>query len=224
VVVTGDEAHHIRAARRLKVGDEIVLFDGAGTEARCTIVRVDRHDVEVAVESRITHDRPPGRLTLAVAMPKGKRQDVLIEKATELSVSAVWPMITHRSVVRPDATRVPGWQRTAVEAAKQSHQPFLPEMAAPVPFADVLVGSSDFDTILLASLSDRAAPVGEVWDRTKPSAGVLALVGPEGGFDDEEQDAAVAAGAVAVRLAPGILRTETAAIAAAAVWAARRSR
>lgn len=221
--VTGDEAHHMRATRRLGPGDMVTLFDGAGRRVTGQIVRADRHEVEIAVHARHAEPARSGRLTLAVAVPKGKRQDVLIEKLTELGVAAVWPMITQRSVVRPDADRVAKWQRCAIEAAKQSHQPFLPEILAPQSYVEVVRQADAFDRVLLASPTGDAAPINARLSAHAPTDSVLALVGPEGGFSPEEHDAALAVGARPVRLAPGVLRVETAAIALAAVYAATLS-
>ena len=218
--VTGDEAHHMRTTRRLGPGDAVTLFDGAGRRVTGEIVRADRREVEVVVHNRHAESARSGRLTLAVAMPKGKRQDVLIEKLTELGAEAVWPMITQRSVVRPDADRTAKWRRSAIEAAKQSHQTFLPGILPPQLYAEVVRQADGFDYVLLASLTSDAAPIHVLLSAYAPSDSVLALVGPEGGFSPEEHDAALAVGARPVRLAPGVLRVETAAIALAAIYAA----
>jgi 16S rRNA (uracil1498-N3)-methyltransferase len=220
--VTGDEAHHIRTTRRLRAGDRLVLFDGAGGEVQGTIEYIDRHEVGVALASVTTHPRPAGGLTLATCMPKGRRQDILIEKATELSVAAVWPMITARSVVRPDAIRVSKWQRTAIEAAKQSRQPFMPEIGQPTDFDTVLERFARFDRILLAAPDPEAVSPADLFRSGNADTRFLALIGPEGGFTAEEHHTAVSAGAVPVRLAPAILRVETAALTVAATVAAYR--
>lgn len=218
--ITGDEAHHMRTTRRLGPGDTVTLFDGAGRRVTGKIVRADRRAVEVVVHNRHAESARSGRLTLAVALPKGKRQDGLFEKLTELGAEAIWPMITQRSVVRPDADRTIKWRRSAIEAAKQSHQMFLPGILPPQSYAEVVRQADGFDCVLLASPTPDAAPINALLSALAPSDSVLALVGPEGGFSPKEYNAALAVGARPVRLAPGVLRIETAAIAVAAIYAA----
>lgn len=213
------ESRHARLARRLSAGDEIVVFDGRGHEATGTIVAASRGSVEIAVNEVVVRGRPAPELTLAVAMPKGPRQDVLIEKCTELGVAAIQPLIAERSVAEVSDHKRDKWRRTTIEAAKQSGQCWLPELPAPASLADCLKRAGSFELVLAAMLPrDREpAPIADLIDRLRSSRTVLALIGPEGGWTPAEADAMIAAGAIPVSLGPNVLRIETAAIGMAAV-------
>ncbi len=187
-----------------------MLFDGRGHEARGRIVGSTRGGVDVSVEEIVSCERPLPELTLAVAMPKGPRQDVLIEKCTELGVRAIRPMVTQRTVSDASKHRVAKWRRTAIEAAKQSGQCWLPELYGPSSLETILSEFKQFDHVFIAMLGGDRVPA--IVGRS-----ILGLIGPEGGWTEEELRSIVAAGGRAVSLGPNILRIETAAISLAAM-------
>ncbi len=212
IVLSETESRHATSSRRLAVGDELVLFDGRGGEARGRIEAIDRRAVraEVAAVEHRESDAPI-ELTLAVAFPKGPRQDVLVEKCTELGVAAIWPMHCQRSIAEPSPHRLDKLRRTVIEACKQSQRAWLCELSDPVPFAEVVGAVERFDVAVIAHGSaDRSTTGGRTSHKS-----VLVFVGPEGGFTTPELAAAREAGCGALRLGQTILRTETAAIAAA---------
>jgi 16S rRNA (uracil1498-N3)-methyltransferase len=229
------EAHHARASRRLSVGATVALFDGCGNEAMGQVSAVSRTKVEV-VAGEVTHrPRPTPSLALAVALPKGPRQDVLIEKCTELGTAEIQPLVTERSVAAPSAHRIEKWRRTAIEAAKQSGQAWLPVLHQPRTIREVLDDRERCD-LVLAAMAPRVARAGDrsaghaaspslpgflcVPDLPGALAGVervLAFVGPEGGWTDAELEALMTAGARSISLGPNVLRIETAAIAISAI-------
>ncbi|MCC6359951.1 MAG: 16S rRNA (uracil(1498)-N(3))-methyltransferase [Phycisphaerales bacterium] len=221
------EAAHAAASRRLVPGDRCVLFDGRGGLADCEIVdaagraagrRSDR-EFRVAVRARTRVDHPPAGLRLVVAAPKKDRLEWLVEKCTELGASQITLTEYDRSIVHPGGGKFDRLARTAVEACKQSRRAWLPIIDGPVPFdaaltADRPPGAAAFaDADGDSTLSD--------WLR-ESAASVCLFIGPEGGFSDRERSAFAAQRMPAVRLGPGILRIETAAIAAAAVWSEGR--
>ncbi len=212
VVLSETESRHAASSRRLAVGDEVVLFDGRGSEARGQIESIDRRAVrvEIATVDRRDADAPVG-LTLAVAFPKGPRQDVLVEKCTELGVASIWPMRCQRSIAEPSAHRLRKLRRTVIEACKQSQRAWLCELREPVSFAEVIGAVGQFEAAVIADGSTDGSNVGGPTSHKS----VLVLVGPEGGFTAEELSAARDAGCGTLRLGQTILRTETAAIAAA---------
>ncbi len=216
VTLSPEEARHASAARRLRVGDAVTLFDGAGVEGQGHISASGRGGVCVAVE-HLSH-RPPDaavQVTLATALPKGPRQDLLVEKCTELGVHAIWPMRCARSIVKPSGSRLHKLRRTAIEACKQSQRCWVPEIAEPLEFAEVLDRASGFDCSWLAHPeAGRSAP-------GTAAGSALIAIGPEGGFDDHELQAAAAAGMTTFALGATRLRIETAAIAALAQWLCR---
>lgn len=224
VTLTGDEAAHA-AARRLRVGDEAVVFDGQGKEAAARITGTGRGRVTVTIGDVFV--RPPDahvELTLGVCIPKGHRPDTLIEKCAELGVSAIWPMLTEHTAVRPRADRAERWRRIAIEAAKQSRRAWVPDIGASVPFIQVVGRVGEFDAGLVLEPAASRHLLNAI-EGLRPAARVLALIGPEGGFTIDERRAAADAGFTSAGLGKTILRVETAAIAVATLvlgWAASR--
>lgn len=226
VALGESESRHARLSRRLSVGDSLILFDGQGHEAAATIAVLGKTTVEVAIAAVNHRPRPHPALTLAVAMPKGPRQDVLIEKCTELGVAALQPLITERSVSGASDHKRDKWRRATVEAAKQSGQAWLPELFAPVSLDTYLQLALNYD-LVIAAMAPRESPpeaIRGLSDRLAACSSVLALVGPEGGWSPQEAEALVSRGAAPVSLGPNVLRIETAAIALSAAIHALQAR
>ncbi len=213
VTLSGDEAQHALGARRLQVNSDISLFDGQGTAARAVVTAVDRrrHTLEARLTDRCRMPAPRPAVHLACALPKGDRQSVLLDMATQLGMVRFTPLVCARSMVKPGANSAERWRRICLEACKQSRRFYLPEIEAPA-------GPRE--------LARRSAP-GSLWiaHPTVDAAALLAaplpntltlLIGPEGGFTPEEVQDAIAAGARPFSLGPAILRIETAAVAALA--------
>jgi 16S rRNA (uracil1498-N3)-methyltransferase len=210
VTLTADEARHLRDVLRLKLGDEVYVFDGLGREFRCTISNTKRDTAELQVEAEVEPAKPESQLqlNLCIALLKGEKFDLVVQKATELGVTKVTPLITRYADIHlrdaADATkRVARWQRIALEAAKQSGRAFVPEISLPVAFESALEGDG-------VMFSERD---GEPFESLTSASSMTALVGSEGGWADEEIEAARARGFRVVTLGGRILRAETAAIA-----------
>ncbi len=222
LTLTGDEAHHATGVLRLNPQDRVRLFDGEGREATAVVSRVERGSLQVEVGK--VELRPfdlATRVTLATAMPRTHRQGYLIEKCTELGVAAIWPVLAERSVTKPRPGAVDKWKRRAVEAAKQSGRAYLPRIEPPGPLAAWLTQVEAFDAVLLTQAGADATPLTEYLDANRSAKSLLALIGPEGGWTDDEVDQARTAGAVSVSLSPTVLRTETAAVVVCAAVAGR---
>jgi 16S rRNA (uracil1498-N3)-methyltransferase len=213
--LSGDEARHLVSVMRAKVGDEVTLFDGCGAEFVARIEAIRKQAVELSIVTRSKIDRElPFALTLAVALPKGDRQKWLVEKATELGVTRLVPLMTERGVAQPVEAAIERLRRTAIEAAKQSGRNRLLEIGPPVAVLDFFAATSTADLRLVAD------PAGEQLATIElPASDLAAAIGPEGGFTPGELAAAQSAGWRSISLGPRILRVETAAIALAA-WAA----
>ncbi len=222
VELPAEEAHHAISVLRIRSGTTVTLFDGAGREASAIIDAMGRHKTTADVETVATRpfDVSP-RITLAVAMGRAHRQGYLVEKCTELGVSAIWPIIAARSVSKPDAGSILKWTRRAVEAAKQSQRAWVPEITAPQTFDESVTRASEFEAACIAHRDPDSIPLGPLLEDQVNDARVLVWVGPEGGWSDDEVNKAVDAGAATVTLGPTILRTETAAVAVCAAAAAR---
>ena len=214
VTLGTDEARHLREVLRLKTGDEVYVFDGRGREFRCVVVASRRDSAELRIEAEIEPAKPEShlQLNLCVALLKGDKFDLVVQKATELGVTKITPLITRYADIHlrdeSDATkRVARWQRIALEAAKQSGRAFVPEISLPVQFESVL------DTNGLGVMfSERGGESLENLTRQPTSQSVTALVGSEGGWSDEEIETARARNFHVITLGGRILRAETAAI------------
>jgi 16S rRNA (uracil1498-N3)-methyltransferase len=213
ITLTADEARHLREVLRLKPGDEVSVFDGEGKEFRARVAQARRESAELDLDAEIQPARPesPLQITLAVALLKGEKFDLVVQKATELGVTKIVPLMTRFADIKlrdeSDASkRVARWQRIALEAAKQSGRAVVPEVSLPVSFESVL------NTGCLL-FSERE---GQGLTRIETDF-VTAIVGSEGGWSDEELDLARAAGAQIITLGGRILRAETAAITATAL-------
>jgi 16S rRNA (uracil1498-N3)-methyltransferase len=206
----------------------VVLFDGCGCEATGEIVDVAGRDALTAVvtQRRTVQPAPAACLTLAVAVCKGPRQRWLVEKVTELGVGGIWPIRCLRSTAVPGRGLAAKWSRWTVEAAKQSGQAWLPQVIEPQDFANVVSALTGFDAAFLASTQVPAQPILTVLATLDPvPARILAVVGPEGGLTEAEENTALEAGVRAVRLGPTTLRVETATVAVAAavgLWSDHR--
>jgi 16S rRNA (uracil1498-N3)-methyltransferase len=220
VTLTSDEARHLRDVLRLKSGDEVHVFDGAGREFRCRVSQVARNSAELAIEQEVEPSRPesPLKLTLVLALLKGEKFDLVVQKATELGVNCVVPLITRYADVHlrdesESVKRVTRWQRIALEAAKQSGRAVVPEITLPVSFQNFL--SARNAAALRLMFSEReGGSLNEVAGTPVKPKNLIAMIGSEGGWSDEELTYARSAGFFIVTLGGRTMRAETAAIAA----------
>lgn len=210
--LAGPEAQHLAKVMRAAVGDEVTLFDGSGLEFVGRIERIGRQEVQMAIVHTQAIDREwPRDVTLAVALPKGDRQQWLVEKATELGVTRIVPLIARRGVAQPVDSALARLRRYVVEASKQCGRNRLLEIAPPQAWPQYAAETVADVGRYFAHLASGATAVTKL-----PTSGTLRLaVGPEGGWTDEEAALALAAGWRTIDLGPRILRVETAAIALA---------
>jgi len=212
--LTGDEAKHAAQVLRARRGDRITVFDGAGRSAAAEILEVSKSEIRLSLGEVI--QRPPlrPRIHLAQAVPKGKTMDLIVQKAVELGVASIQPLITRRTVVQVDpdeaGRKSSKWQRVALEACKQCGQDLLPVVEPARSFAEWLrQGSPGLKVI--ASLFPGSRPLRDVLRSVERPEDITLLVGPEGDFTPEEGEAALAASYLPARLGEIILRAETAA-------------
>jgi 16S rRNA (uracil1498-N3)-methyltransferase len=219
VSLTGAEGRHAGAARRLTVGDTIWLFDGRGTVGRATICAIDcrKTVVRATVEERHVIPAPQPSIGLACALPKGERQSILLDMATQLGINAFWPLQCERSVVKPGASASRRWRRTCLEACKQSRRAHLPVIHEPVRPEALITATAAARYAIWVAHPDASScatrdPARAIRDDARKSP-ILLVVGPEGGFTDAEVSNLVAGGAQTISLGSAVLRIETAAIA-----------
>lgn len=216
-------ATHLLRVLRLGEGDEVLLFNGDGCDYRARIHSVNKRSAEVRIEARIEVDREsPLRVTLAQALARGEKMDWVLQKATELGVSRVAPVVTERTEVKLDAERadrrMQHWRGVVASACEQCGRARLPQIEEPRALGDFLATTKAEGHLILA-----LDPDGEHRLASLPAFEQLTLViGPEGGLSPRDLAQLRAAGAQGLRLGPRILRTETAGIAALAALQALR--
>ena len=225
VLLSADETRHARDVLRLQGGDEVFVFDGFGREFQCSVGIIARNAAKLSVIAEVEPARPesPLNLTLAIALLKGEKFDLVIQKTTELGVKRIVPLETERRDVRlrdgdSAQMRLTRWRRIALEAAKQTGRAYVPEIEAPLAFNLMLSSAGDNKRISTnatclmfserggQSLSEAANTFGH-----KPPA-IVALVGPEGGWTNDEVESAREAAWEIVTLGGRMLRAETAGI------------
>jgi 16S rRNA (uracil1498-N3)-methyltransferase len=218
VSLPASAANHVARVLRLRAGAPVVAFNGSGSDYACEIIAVqgDRVRVRVGEAAEGRHESPLA-VTLVQAVSRGERMDLTLQKATELGVRAVIPVLSARSIVRLDqrqaAAKLRHWQAVVTSACEQSGRSMLPQVHAPLDLACYLAESARDGLRLVPSpgASESLAGLG-----VAPTQ-VELLVGPEGGFEESELLGAERAGFRPVRLGPRVLRTETAGIVALAV-------
>lgn len=218
---SSEEARHISGAKRQKVGDVFEVFDGKGNFVKVKITELKARKVSVQAIADIEHvKKSKPRVEMAVAVPKGKRLQYMIEKLVETGVDRLVPIVYERSVAGGDDP-VEKYTRWAIEACKQSRNCWIPEFSPSLKFAEYIGGitsnaiMADYTGGSLLTLVD---------DENFEFDKCTCLVGPEGGFSPDEFELAEKAGVRKVNLSPNILRIETAAVAFASAIMAIRNR
>jgi 16S rRNA (uracil1498-N3)-methyltransferase len=218
VLLQEDSAHHAVHVLRVRTGDEVTLFNGHGGEFAARIASMQRLRISIdLLQHRAIERESPLRITLLQGVSRSERMDWTLQKATELGVAAIAPVLTARSVVRLDEKQAQKkqshWRGIVIAACEQSGRSKVPHVAAPVTLREHLATARKEGLRLVLSPS---AP-GSLAGLTSLPNKVELLIGPEGGLDDDELLAAQKAGFMPVRLGPRVLRTETAAVVALTV-------
>ncbi len=215
LTLSGDEAQHCSRVMRKQPGDQIEIFDGAGRVAVCEITHVSKSEVQAKITSETRLESFKTSIHLLPALIKAEPFEWLLEKAVELGATSIQPVITERTVIHLDAAqtekKLAKWRRHMIEAAKQCHTPFLPELKTPIAFAASLGTSAELR--LIPALSEHSRTLKLI----TPASSVAVLIGPEGDFTSEEEQQAQQAGFMPITLGPLVLRAETAAIATLAI-------
>lgn len=225
VEVTGDEAHHAVAVRRLAVGEQVVLTDGCGVSVTGEVESTGKRVFAVTVSSVDVAEPATPRITVVQALPKGERGELAVEVLTEIGVAEIIPWAASRSVAVWRGERAvkshAKWVSTAREAAKQARRSWFPVVAPLATTAQVTALVRDAD---LAVVLHEEGPASFASLSVPAEGSIVVVVGPEGGLSHEELAVLTGAGATAYRLGPTVLRTSTAGTAAAAALLSRTSR
>lgn len=209
ITLSLEETRHLRDVLRLRVGEQVSVFDGEGKEFLCEIEAIEKKETSLKIIEEIPPKAPESNLglTLAVALLKGEKFDLVIQKAVELGINKIIPIITKRTDVKLKETdkKLERWRKIILEASKQCGRAKLMTIESPVSF-EKLIKSENTNQILFAERS------GESFAEIKNSQEKTAIIGSEGGWEDSEIELAKLNGVQIITLGGRILRAETAAI------------
>lgn len=219
VRITGGEFTHLKKVLRLSKGSRVALFNGKGAEICGTVETVGRDYAEIKAEGRSTVQREsPLRVVILQGLLKSDKPEFIIQKATELGAACVTFYTTARTVpLAPNRAREARWRKVAIEAAKQCGRTVLPEITVAGDLAKALAGEEGLLKLALWEGSNGSRGIKDVVREGIAAKGAVVLIGPEGGFSEEDVEAAEKAGFISVGLGPRILRAETAAVAALSI-------
>ncbi len=217
IEITGEEARHIALSLRMKKGEELVLCDGRGSEAKGVIREAYPESVTLDVSDRkASVAEPKTKVTLYQALPKFDKLEYIVQKSVELGVSKIVPVLTSRCISRPDEKtmkkKLERLRKISDEAAKQSGRGALPEIGEMLSFKNAVLEMAKAETPILF-FEHASYPLREVMEK-RQGGDIAIMVGSEGGFSDDEAAFAVEHGVLSTSLGPRILRCETAPVAA----------
>lgn len=217
VTIPADVVQHLRVLR-LKKGDEFQIADNSGRKYLVRLNRFEGKEVEAEIVREIVEKKGSKlEILLAQGLPKGKKMDLILQKATELGVTRVIPVITERTIVRlserETAVKEVRWQKIAKEAAQQANRWDVPEVSAPIPYPHLFDLLEPQDLSIILWEEEQAQGLKDLLKGLSDIKKVAILIGPEGGFSKDEVALAKRKGFFSVSLGRRILRTETAGIA-----------
>jgi 16S rRNA (uracil1498-N3)-methyltransferase len=216
ITITDEDVRHIATVLRMKTGDELLLCDGEGTDYTVKIKQVDRAEIRTEIMGKAKREISHPRITLGQGLPKSDKMDFIVQKAAELGVASIVPLVTERTIVKvkDEVKRIARWRKIAREASMQSNRTDVPQIEGIRGFSDFLrTLAPDPFTLLLFPWEEGTEPIKNVLRKAPGVMNIVVLIGPEGGFSAAEAELAKGRGFHLVSLGPNILRTETAAIA-----------
>ena len=217
VFITGKDVNHIKNVLRMKAGEEINVSNGVdGKEYRCGILELS--DEQIVCELRFVKEdgvELPSKIYLFQGLPKADKMELIIQKAVELGACGIIPVETKRCVAKLDAkkasSKITRWQGIAEAAAKQSKRAFIPVVEMPVPFREALKRGANMEMAIIPyEMAEDMEKTREILGKICPGQEIAVFIGPEGGFEEAEIEAAKEAGVLPITLGKRILRTETA--------------
>lgn len=219
--ITGSDVNHIKNVLRMKVGEKFRISDGSSVVYDCSLREFEEQDgqTEAVLVDILSRDETgtelPAELVLYQGLPKGDKMELIIQKTVELGISRIVPVSTKRAVVKLDAkkedSKVRRWNAISESAAKQSKRTVIPSVEGVHSFREVLAEAEGFDLLLMPyENAEGMAYTRRVISQVKPGMKIAIFIGPEGGFDEAEVEAARSAGFLPLSLGKRILRTETA--------------
>lgn len=216
IFITGPDVNHMKNVLRIMPGERVGISDGQGTDYVCEVDRLEETEVVLNIlSSEKSYSELASRIYLFQGLPKGDKMELIIQKAVELGVFEIVPVATRRAVVKLDEKKAKKkterWNAIALGAAKQSGRSLIPEVKPVMRFAEALEYAKELDVLLIPyEMAEGMEKTKEIISAVRQGQSVGVFIGPEGGFDEEEVEKAVAEGAQPVTLGRRILRTETA--------------
>ena len=213
VTVEGDEFHHSIRVVRVRVGEDVEVFDSSGGMARGVVESIERDRAVIRTSEAIASRESSLPIHLAMAIIQLERFELVLQKATELGVRTIIPLVTERVELRPErySGKEERWRKIAFEAVKQSGRSIPPAIEAPAAFSDLIRRPG---TKVIFDAGERASAIA-------PADALTLFIGPEGGWSEDELEAARQSRCIFQRIGPRRLRAETAAIAAVAIISSR---
>ena len=214
--ITGDDVKHIYKVLRLNEGDIININDGEGTEYLGEILEVNKSQANVRLKEKVElNNESQINISLYQGLPKSAKMDLIVQKATELGVKKITPIITDRVIVKNELgefKKTDRWKRIALEACKQSKRSIIPEVNTPIEFEELLLELKTMDLIVVPYENQAGFGIKNMLKVIEKETirNIAIIIGPEGGFENKEIDILKELGAHIVTLGPRILRTETA--------------
>ncbi len=206
----GDEAKHLAQVLRIQPDQWITVFDGLGNRAEAKVLSVSKQRIDLMLDLAESKETPLPEITLAQAIPKGKNMDWIVQKAVELGVTRIQPLVTRHTIASPGESKADKWRRTALEACKQCGQDTIPVIEDPLTFAEWIAKPQETELQLVASLAEDPKNFRETLAVHPDLESITILIGPEGDFSPEETETALTAGFIPVTLGELVLRVETA--------------
>ncbi len=230
ISITGDDARHLALVLRADTGDPVTILDGRGFSYECRLLTVHKKEVRAEIIAKAPYSaESPVSITLAQGLPKGSKMDLIIQKATELGVNRIVPLITERSQVRSTG-KTDRWRKIARSASQQSGREKIPKIDEPVDFKefinDISLNSSPLSKAdkgefthagIILSEDEKERNLKKIFNGFQGTTGITLLIGPEGGFSKDEVSTAIQKGFMSATLGTRILRTETAPISAISI-------
>ncbi len=221
VVELGTQTHiHATKVLRLKVGDQFALFNGDGFDYVARVIELSKHNTSVEIVDRyeVNHESPL-KITLSQGLAAGDKMDWIIQKAVELGIQSIQPLLTERSIVKLDRERadkkLEHWRTVAISACEQTGRSIIPDISSPVHLTQWLSNQNPItDSLKLILTPAKAQNINHL---EKPSSPVIFMVGPEGGFSEKEMNLALSSTFIPVNFGKRVLRTETASIVALSI-------
>lgn len=219
---SGDELHHISRVMRYTAGDRVIACNGVGQALIVEFTQVNKDEATARVVEELTENRElPVEITLAQGLAKGEKMDMIVQKATEMGATRIIPFTSSRTIVKlndkKESNRIVRWQKIAKEAAEQAHRNLVPEISEVITYKELLKVGQDYDLALIAYEQEQQQKLSDHLNNHSTGSKILVVIGPEGGFSEEEVSQAVNNGINSVSLGKRILRTETAGISGLAI-------